>query len=112
MQSVQQQLQELKAEVDSEEDSFEMEEHALTDKIEQLRDEFRELLIEMRRRRAHENANILSDDVSILIAVSLFGLLWGRKKAIKGLTMRGYSCWMYGDKPRKRDPCYFSFPQF
>ena len=67
MAEVQQQLQAHKTQLDVAEQSKYTDDHeALSEQIEQLRDEFRDLLIELRRRRAQqEGTGILSDDVSI-----------------------------------------------
>ncbi len=65
MAEVQQQLQNLKSRLDIENQAqFSDEEKALVDKVEQLKEEFRELLAELRRKRAAQGSSILSDDVS------------------------------------------------
>ncbi len=62
MHDVQMQLQELKTQLDAEAEAvFAEEERHLTERVETLKQEFRDLLIELRRRKA---ADILSDDVS------------------------------------------------
>ena len=63
MHDVQMQLQELKTRLDADSaEIFADDERALVEKVETLKQEFRDLLIELRRRRA---ADILSDDVSV-----------------------------------------------
>lgn len=64
MAAVQQQLQALKARLDTDEtERFSEEERALVDRVEQLKEEFRELLAELRRRRIAQGSSVLSDDV-------------------------------------------------
>lgn len=62
---MQMQLQEVKSELDEDSSSeeYEVKRLALNTKVEQLKEEFRELLIELRRKRASDGA-LLSDDVS------------------------------------------------
>ena len=65
MHDVQMQLQELKLKLDMERSEiFADEERSLVEKVETLKQEFRDLLIELRRRKA---ADVLSDDVSICL---------------------------------------------
>ena len=66
---VQQELQELKARLDAEmaassssSDEYVTAQHTLSLRVEQLKEEFRELLVELRRRKASDGA-LLSDDV-------------------------------------------------
>ena len=67
MHDVQMQLQELKTRLDTERaEVFTEDERALVERVETLKQEFRDLLIELRRRRA---ADILSDDVSVGVCV-------------------------------------------
>ena len=67
MSSVQLQLQDLKMRIDFEsQQQYTEEEHALVNRVEQLKDEFRELLTELRRKRAAEGSCVISDDVSLL----------------------------------------------
>ena len=67
MHDVQMQLQELKTRLDTERtEVFTEDERALVERVETLKQEFRDLLIELRRRRA---ADILSDDVSVCVGV-------------------------------------------
>jgi hypothetical protein len=60
------QLQEVKAELDNDgpTEEYEANRQALNSRVEQLKEEFRELLIELRRKRASDGA-LLSDDVSL-----------------------------------------------
>ena len=68
MAEVQQQLQDLKCRLDTDNhQQFSEEEQALVDKVEQLKEEFRELLAELRRKRAAQGSSILSDDVGIVV---------------------------------------------
>ena len=65
MAAVQQQLQDLKARLDTEDtERYSEEERALVDRVEQLKEEFRELLAELRRKRIAQGSSVLSDDVS------------------------------------------------
>ena len=80
MHDVQMQLQELKTRLDTERaEAFTEEERALVERVETLKQEFHDLLIELRRRRA---ADVLSDDVSvsletfILLAAKADGTCW------------------------------------
>lgn len=62
MHDVQMQLQELKVKLDEEQgEVFAEDERQLVERVEALKQEFRDLLIELRRRKA---ADVLSDDVS------------------------------------------------
>ena len=66
MAAVQQQLQELKTRLDMEaQEQYSVEEHALVNKVEELKEEFRDLLAELRRKKASEGASgaMLSDEV-------------------------------------------------
>ena len=71
MHDVQMQLQELKTRLDTERaEVFTEDERALVERVETLKQEFRDLLIELRRRRA---ADILSDDVGVIFRVIYCG---------------------------------------
>lgn len=71
MSEVQQQLQELKSHLDGEQVDRE-EERKLVDKVESLKEEFRELLAELRRKRMSQGGTVLSDDVrSVLIYLTI-----------------------------------------
>ena len=73
MGEVQVQLQELKARLDEEaEERFSEDEEILVNRVEELREEFRELLIEMRRKRSVAGSGLLSDDVSIKVRFCLY----------------------------------------
>ena len=65
MHSVQMQLQELKLELDTaQQELYQEEEHHLVERIENLKQEFRDYLIELRRRRAiQDGEQHMSDDV-------------------------------------------------
>ena len=63
MSEVQQQLQELKSHLDGDQGNLE-ERQNLMDKVEALKEEFRELLGELRRKRMSHGGTVLSDDVS------------------------------------------------
>ena len=66
MTQVQVQLQDLKTKLDSGMgEQCSEEEQALVDKVETLKEEFRELLAEIRHKRASQGSGTLSDDVSI-----------------------------------------------
>ena len=65
MAAVQQQLQDLKARLDTEDtERYSDEEQALVDRVEQLKEEFRELLTELRRKRIAQGSSVHSDVVS------------------------------------------------
>ena len=67
MRDVQQQLQELKSRLDIEaQEQYSMEERNLVSKVEQLKEEFRELLTELRRKKTSDGS-VLSDEVSLNI---------------------------------------------
>ena len=69
MHDVQMQLQELKTRLDTERaEVFTEEERVLVERVKTLKQEFRDLLIELRRRRA---ADVLSDDVSISLGTNI-----------------------------------------
>ena len=64
MAEVQQQLQDLKSKLDTESnEQYSDEERALVNKVERLKEEFRDLLQELRRKRASDGSCVLSDDV-------------------------------------------------
>ena len=66
IQTVQHQLQELKSHLDTEtQEQYSMEEWQLTNKVMQLKEEFRELLTELRRKKLGDGSAVLSDDVSV-----------------------------------------------
>ncbi|XP_074662626.1 uncharacterized protein LOC141915117 [Tubulanus polymorphus] len=65
MSLVQSQLQDMKSKYDNIDDdgsTFVSDEQQLADQIEQLRDEFKDLLIELRRRKASDGSALLSED--------------------------------------------------
>jgi len=75
---VQHQLQELKSHLDAEtQQQYNVEEWQLTNKVLQLKEEFRELLTELRRKKVADGSAVLSDDVSIILGNNIFRVHYG-----------------------------------
>ena len=100
MTQVQVQLQDLKTKLDSGMgEQCSEEEQALVDKVETLKEEFRELLAEIRHKRASQGSGTLSDDVSICsenVFVFRFALISFMDNLTVSQTMYIYMHWWMG----------------